>query len=155
MLTLHEDKKITEILEKYPDRAQQDLIPILQDVQDLKGYISQDAVSQVSRHIEMPTSKIFGVATFYNQFRLSPPGRHLIQICRGTACHVKGSNKILEALQRELGIKVSETTKDKRFTLETVACIGACSIAPVICIDSNFHGRVKVSDIPQILAQYE
>jgi NADH-quinone oxidoreductase subunit E len=108
-----------------------------------------------AEYIEMPTSKIFGVATFYNQFRLSPPGRHLIQICRGTACHVKGSNKILEALQRELGIKVSETTKDRRFTLETVACIGACSIAPVICIDNNFHGRVKVSDIPQILAQYE
>jgi NADH-quinone oxidoreductase subunit E len=155
MFTLQNDEQIKETLEKFPGRTQQDLIPILQEIQELKGYISQDAVNQVSRHTGMPTSRIFGVATFYNQFRLSPPGRHLIQICRGTACHVKGSNKILEALQRELGIKVSETTKDGRFTLETVACIGACSIAPVICIDNHFHGRVKVSDIPQILAQYE
>ncbi|MFP4498062.1 MAG: NADH-quinone oxidoreductase subunit NuoE [Vulcanimicrobiota bacterium] len=152
--TIFFDPEIQVVLGKYASQRR-NLIPILQDVQDVKGYISHDAVKQISRHLCLPTSKIFGVATFYNQFRLSPPGRHLIQICRGTACHVKGSKKILDALEQHLSIKVSQTTKDRKFTLETVACIGACSIAPVIAIDNNFHGRVRVEEIPSILEQYE
>ncbi len=155
METIAKTRSIEEILGKYPGRTRSDLIPVLQDVQEEYGYLSRDSIREVSAYLGLPASKIYGVATFYNQFRLSPPGRHLIQICRGTACHVKGSQTLLEALERELGIKVHQTTKDRRFTLDTVACLGACSIAPVICIDGNFHGRVQLSEIPEILAQYE
>ena len=155
MEVLHRDKSLDDVFRKYPGEERSNLIPVLQDVQEILGYISQDSVKKISDHMGLPTSKIYGVITFYNQFRLTPPGRHLIQICRGTACHVKGSAKLLDALQRELGIKVSQTTKDQRFTLETVACLGSCSIAPVVCIDGNFHGRVSESDLPEILKQYE
>ncbi|MCE1247933.1 MAG: NADH-quinone oxidoreductase subunit NuoE [Firmicutes bacterium] len=148
-------QNIEEILGNYPQKLRSDLIPILQDVQELQGYISQDAIKQISGYLDLPTSKIFGVATFYNQFRLNPPGRHLVQVCRGTACHVKGSAKLLESLERELGIKAAQTTKDRRYTIEVVACMGACSIAPVICVDGNYHGRLDVKDLPAILEQYE
>lgn len=155
MKTADTDLEMERIFEKYPNKERSSLIPILQAVQDLQGYISEESIRQVSGHLNLPTSKIYGVATFYNQFRLSPPGRHLIQICRGTACHVKGSAGLLSALTHELGIKPGQTTRDRRFTLEIVACIGACSIAPVICIDGNYHGKVTDKDLPEILEQYK
>ena len=155
MEVLEKEVNLDKIFQKYPDKDRSNLIPILQDVQEHLGYISQDSVKKISEYMDLPTSKIYGVITFYNQFRLTPPGRHLIQICRGTACHVKGSAALLEALQTELTIKVGQTTRDGRFTLETVACIGACSIAPVICIDGNFHGKVSESNLPGILEQYK
>lgn len=155
MKLLECDAALEKVFAKYPKMERSDLIPVLQDIQEECGYISQDSIKAVSAYLGLPTSKIYGVATFYNQFRLSPPGRHLIQVCRGTACHVKGSLGLLEALERELGIKVSQTTRDKRFTLETVACLGACSIAPVICVDGNFHGRLDIANLSDILEQYQ
>lgn len=155
MNTIEKTRNIGDIFADFPGRSQSDLIPLLQAVQEEMGYLSRESIREVSAFLGLPASKIYGVATFYNQFRLSPPGRHLIQVCRGTACHVKGSQSLLEALERELGVKVGQTTRDERFTLEMVACLGACSIAPVICIDGNFHGRVKMSELPEILAQYE
>jgi len=102
----------------------------------------------------MALSGVYGVATFYNQFRLTPLGKNVIRVCRGTACHVKGSENLLIALENELGVKSGGTTRDKLFTLETVACIGACSIAPVININEEYYGRVSIKEINKILSKY-
>ena len=131
----------TETIRRYPP-SRDYLIPMLQAVQEQAGYISKESIYEISDYMGLPESKIFGVATFYNQFRLNPPGKYQVQICRGTACHVKGSFNLLEALQRELGIEAGATTRDGLFSLETVACLGACSIAPVMTVNGEFHGRL-------------
>lgn len=146
--------EIQAILEKYPNAKRDALIPILQDVQDKQGYISRDAVQIIGKHLDLPSSKIYGVATFYNQFRFSPLGKYHIQICRGTACHVRGSLKVLEAFQRELKIKAGETTRDNLFSLEVVSCIGACGLAPAISISGEVHAAVKPEDAKKIIQSY-
>jgi len=130
-----------EIMSRFPD-SRDYLIPILQELQERDGYLSKEGIYAVADYLGLPDSKIYGVATFYNQFKLIKPGIYKIQICRGTACHVKGSFNILETLQRELGIEAGQTTADGLFSLETVACLGACSIAPVITINGEFYGRL-------------
>jgi NADH-quinone oxidoreductase subunit E len=127
------------------------LIPILQAVQESEGYVCGESIAAISDYLDLPESKIFGVATFYNQFRLSAPGRYQVQICRGTACHVKGSLNLLEVLQQELGIQAGETTRDGLFSLETVACLGACSIAPVMRVNGEFHGRLDKKAVVRAL----
>ncbi|MDR2117251.1 MAG: NAD(P)H-dependent oxidoreductase subunit E, partial [Planctomycetaceae bacterium] len=114
-----------------------------------------EAVIVVGKMLNLPASKIYGVATFYNQFRFTPQGRFHIQICRGTACHVKGSAAVLDSLKRELKIEAGETTRDGIFSLEVVACIGACGLAPVMNIDGNFHANLTTQAIPGILNQYK
>ena len=109
-------------------------IPILQALQEHYRYLPEEALRRVCRETEITPAQIAGVATFYNQFRLNPPGKHQVQICRGTACHVKGSFNLLETLQRELGIEAGATTRDGLFSLEVVACLEACSIAPVMTV---------------------
>jgi NADH-quinone oxidoreductase E subunit len=143
------------ILEKYPKYDRSNLIALLQDVQEVYGYLPEKALRDISNHLCMPLSGVYGVATFYNQFRLTPLGKNVIRVCRGTACHVKNSANILIALETELGIKAGQTTRDKLFTLETVACIGACSIAPVININEEYYGRVTVKEISKILNKYK
>ena len=143
------------IFENYSSGERSNLIGILQDVQELYGYIPEIAMLDIAEFLEMPPSSVFGVATFYNQFRLTPLGKNVINVCRGTACHVKESVNILAALESELGVKVGMTTRDKEFTLEQVACIGACSIAPVISINGEYYGRLKTKDIPKIISQYK
>ena len=138
------------ILGKYP-ASRDSLIPILQGVQEAEGYISRDSVQAIADYLQLPESKIFGVTTFYNQFRLNAPGRFRIQICRGTACHVKGSFNLLEVLQQELEIEAGQTTRDGLFSLETVACLGACSIAPVMTINGEFHGRLDKKTVIRTL----
>ena len=147
-------KEDLEVFNKYPEGDQSSIIPLLQDVQEIYGYLPEEKVREVARHSGVTISHIYGVATFYNQFRLKPLGKHLIRVCRGTACHVKGSKQILDRLEQELGIEAGETTKDKMFTIETVACIGACSIAPVITVVEEFHGRLEAKDVPKILKSY-
>lgn len=147
-------ENLKEVFLKYSSKSREYLIPLLQDVQDKFGYLSEDSLVSVAEHLNIPASKVYGVATFYNQFRLMPLGKHIIRVCRGTACHVKGSSQILETLQNELNVKAGETTKDGLFTLETVACIGACSIAPVIVIDDEFHGRLTSKQVNSILKKY-
>ena len=142
------------IFENYTAKDRGNLISLLQDVQDIYGYLPEDALQDVSEFLGMPLSGVYGVATFYNQFRLTPLGKYVIKICRGTACHVKNSANIQVALETELGIKAGETTRDKLFTIETVACIGACSIAPVISINEEYYGRISVKDIPKIIKKY-
>jgi NADH-quinone oxidoreductase subunit E len=144
-----------EILDKYPPDDASQLIPILQEIQEQEGYLSEEHLFKVARHTSLPVSRIYGVATFYNQFRLKPLGKHVIRVCRGTACHVKGSLDLLTTLENELGVKAGSTTRDGRFTVETVACIGACSIAPVIAIDGEFHGGLTVKSLQKLLAAYE
>lgn len=143
--------KLESIIQKYPHAQRDSLIPILQEVQDEIGFLSRESVVYIGRKLDVPASKIYGVATFYNQFRFEPVGTYHIQVCRGTACHVKGSAKVLEALMRELNINPGQTTRDGMFSLEVVACIGACGLAPVICINGEFYGNVEPDMVKSIL----
>ena len=143
------------IFENYPPKDRSSLIALLQDVQEAYGYLPEDQLKAIAEYIGIPFSTVYGVATFYNQFRLTPLGKNVIRVCRGTACHVKNSANILTAMETELNIKAGQTTRDKLFTLETVACIGACSIAPVININEEYYGRVTVKEIPKILSKYK
>jgi len=145
---------VRKILEHYPNAGRDSLIPILQEIQETQGFLSREAVVVVGEYLNLPTSKIYGVATFYNQFRFTPKGRFHIQCCRGTACHVKGSAAVLDALQRELKINAGDTTRDGLFSLEVVACIGACGLAPVLNIDGNFHANMSTKKVPDIIKSY-
>lgn len=130
------------------------LIPILQEVQEKEGYLSRESIMKISEKLKLPASKVYGVASFYNQFRFQPRGKYEIQVCRGTACHVQGSQKILEILEGELGVKHGETTRDGLFSLEVVACIGACGLAPVISINGEFLAKVTADKIKNILNEF-
>ena len=146
--------EIDSILTRYDNAKRDALIPLLQEVQHEHGYLSRDAVIRIGKHLKLPASKIYGVATFYNQFRFQPQGRNHIQVCRGTACHVKGSAAVLEAVKRELKIEPGQTTRDGQFSLEVVACIGACGLAPVICVNGEFHAGVTTQKVGKILEAY-
>lgn len=130
------------------------LIPILQKTQEKEGFLSRESILKISEELKIPASKVYGVASFYNQFRFQPRGKYEIQICRGTACHVQGSLKILEIIERELGVKHGETTPDGLFSLEVVACIGACGLAPVISINGEFFAKINADKIKTILNEY-
>jgi NADH-quinone oxidoreductase E subunit len=145
---------IDSILTKHRGSGRDRLIPILQEVQESTGYISREAVAAIGELLNLPASKIYGVATFYNQFRFEPKGKNHILVCRGTACHVLGSAATLEALESELGIKAGETTRDGLFSLEVVACLGACGLAPLICINDEFYGNVTREKTGEILDTY-
>jgi len=147
-------EELSKIFEKYA-KKRENVIPLLQDVQGKYGYLSKENLIFVSKYLEVPTSNIYGVATFYNQFRLKPLGKHIVRVCRGTACHVKGSDKILAKFESELNIKAGETTEDGLFTIETVACVGACSIAPVVTIDDEFYGRLQQKEVPELIAKFK
>jgi len=135
-------KSLDAILARHGEGGRQVLIPVLQEVQESEGYISPEAIAGISRRLGLPTSKIYGVATFYNQFRFHAPGKFHVQVCRGTACHVKGSKNLLDALQRELKIKPDETSRDGVFSLEVVACIGACGLAPAMSVNGRVYARM-------------
>jgi len=144
----------SQIFTNYRKEDKSCLIPMLQDVQNIYNYLPEPALHEIAEFVGLPFSRVYGVATFYNQFRLSPLGENIIRVCRGTACHVKNSANILFALETHLGIKAGETTRDKKFTLELVNCIGACSIAPVITVNDDYYGRISVKDIPKIIKNY-
>ncbi len=143
-----------KIFENHQKNDKSSLIPLLQEIQTIYGYLPENALIDIADYVEMPLSRVYGVATFYNQFRLTPLGENIVRVCRGTACHVKNSANILFALENEFKVKAGETTRDKKFTLEVVNCIGACSIAPVILVNEDYHGRIAVKDIPKILKKY-
>lgn len=131
------------------------VIPVLQSLQEHYGYLPRPAMEYTARRIRVPLSRLFGVATFYAQFKMKPRGRNIIRVCKGTACHIQGSEKVGERVEEILGIKGGETTPDLRFTLEEVACIGACALAPVMTINDNPHGRLTPDRIKKILESYE
>jgi NADH-quinone oxidoreductase subunit E len=143
---------IDPILRRHPHATRDALIPILQEVQESRGYLSREVVVRIGEYLSLPTSKIYGVATFYNQFRFQAPGRFHVQVCRGTACHVKGSAGVLEALKRELRVQPGQTARDGLFSLEVVACIGACGLAPAICVNGEVHAGVTPERIRKILS---
>ncbi len=145
------DYKPTEdILKKYEGKKGI-LIPVLQAIQDEYGYLPEDILKQVSAETGIPTSQIFGVATFYAQFRLQPRGKYTVRVCHGTACHVSGATQLTESIEYELGVKDKETTKDKLFTLESVACLGCCSLAPVMVVGDETYGRITPDKAGKIL----
>jgi len=127
----------------------------LQKVQEELGYVPEEAIFAVSRKSGVPASEVFGVLTFYAQFRLTPQGRNVIKVCRGTACHVRGSARILRTLEGHLGIRAGETTEDLQFTLEEIRCLGSCSLAPVMVVNQETYGRLTSEKASQILESYQ
>ncbi|MGD9641417.1 MAG: NADH-quinone oxidoreductase subunit NuoE [Elusimicrobiales bacterium] len=146
--------KVEKVLENYSFAKRDKLIPILQDVQAADGFISKTAALKVAKHLNIPASKVYGVATFYNQFRFKPVGKYHIMICRGTACHVKGSAAVLKMCEEVLGIKAGDTTRDGLFSIEVVACIGACGLAPVISINGEFHAKVTTDKLRKLVEDF-
>ncbi|WP_291350812.1 NADH-quinone oxidoreductase subunit NuoE [Desulfosporosinus sp.] len=144
---------ISKLIDKYRG-SHGGLIPLLQEAQDQAGYLSRETLEQIAEGMKLSLAKVLGVTTFYSQFHLKPRGKNIIRICMGTACHVRGGASIMAKLEEELGIKTGETTKDLEFTLESVACIGACGLAPVMSINDDIHGKLTPEKIPEILAKY-
>jgi len=129
----------------------QELIPILQETQEKFRYLPAAAMREIARFLHIPESTVYGVSTFYAQFKLTPLGKRIIRMCRGTACHVRGSGKVLAEMEKQLGIKAGETTGDMEYTLETVACIGACALAPTMTIDNETHGKMTAKKVAEVL----
>jgi NADH:ubiquinone oxidoreductase subunit E len=146
--------KLEPIFEAYKNVARGSLIPVLQAAQEAYGYLPTLALETIAERMNAPISQIYGVVTFYAQFRLFPRGKHVIRACQGTACHVRNATSILETLKSALGVTAGGTTADLQFTLETVACIGACSLAPVMMVDNDAHGRLRPDRVPEILDRY-
>ena len=151
------EKQLTEKVDSILDNHQRDqsmLVAILQDIQSEYSYLPREALERVSEGLSIPLSRVFSVATFFKALSLEPRGRHLINVCLGTACHVRGAVRVLEAMERELAIKSGETTEDLRFTLETVNCVGACALGPVVIVDGEYHGQMKTEKVKDVLASY-
>lgn len=146
--------QLEAILAEFPNAKRDALIPILQRVQEAEGFLSKDAMIRIGQHLELPVSKVFGVATFYNQFRFHKKGAHHCQVCRGTACHVKGSDKVLASLQEQLGIMPGETTRDGQFSIEVVACVGACGLAPVITDNGEFLANQSADSVRRLIDKH-
>jgi NADH:ubiquinone oxidoreductase subunit E len=128
---------------------------VLHKAQELFGFLPIEVQEHVAKGLGLPVSEVYGVVTFYHYFSMQPRGRHTVNLCLGTACYVRGAKKVAEALTQELGIKLGETTPDRRFSLTTQRCFGACGLAPVVMINNDVHGRVTAKKIPAILAKYE
>ena len=147
------ENKIDILLEKYSHSKRDSLIPILQDIQEEVGYLSEEAIVMVGRHLDIPTSKIYGLATFYNQFRFEPKGKYHIQICHGTACHILGAVPIIDIIEKKLKIKAGQTTRNGKFSIEVVPCIGACAQAPVIAINGEYYSNLTQEKIRDLLVE--
>ncbi|MBI2851568.1 MAG: NADH-quinone oxidoreductase subunit NuoE [Chloroflexi bacterium] len=130
-------------------------IPALQKVQEKLGYLPEEAISEIAKFLGLSKNEVYGVATFYAQFRFERQGEHVIRVCHGTACHVRGSPRISETLEEELGIKEGETTKDNKYTVEGIACFGSCALAPVMVVDNKIYGRMTAPKVKQILGEYQ
>jgi NADH-quinone oxidoreductase subunit E len=152
-LSAEESAKLDELKSRLQamDRDRGKLIPILQFAQDTLAYLPAAAIQVVAEHLEISASEVYGVATFYNQFRFSPPGRNPIKVCLGTACHVKGSDIILENFERKLEIKDGQTTEDREFSIDRVACVGCCALAPVAIVGETLHGKMQPSKVEGIV----
>jgi NADH:ubiquinone oxidoreductase subunit E len=147
------DTKTKEIIKRH-GRDKNALIAVLQDIQEEYNYLPKESLAMVSEDMDIPASRIYEVATFYNTFSLNPRGKYLVEVCAGTACHVQGASRLMDRLQRDMEIKCGETTKDNIFTLEEVRCLGCCSLAPVVRIGGNIHPYLTQDEIPRILRNY-
>ena len=146
--------RVDEILDSYREQRNK-VMPILQDINSTYKYLPEDVMRYVACELEMALSTLYQIATFYNSFRFEPPGEHIIKICEGTACHVKGIPKIVDAFQEKLDIKMGETTADGQFSMESARCFGCCGLAPVITVDEDVHGKLKSTDVAKILRLYK
>ncbi len=146
--------EIDAIIKRYHGKSSS-ILAILQDIQAEEKYLPKEALEHVSQKMQIPMTAVFRLATFYNALSIKPRGRHKIDICLGTACHVRGGNKIIDKLKRDLNVAVGETTKDKRFTLESVRCVGCCSLGPVAVIDGNVYGRLTQDKLPSLLKEFK
>ncbi|HUX47991.1 MAG TPA: NAD(P)H-dependent oxidoreductase subunit E [Dehalococcoidia bacterium] len=144
------EERLNEILSSYEGRVDE-LIPILQQVQQVFGYLPELAMKKIAKFLKLPESTVFGVGTFYAQFKLVPTGRNVIKVCRGTACHVRGSAQILGEIEKQLGISAGETTPNLENSIETIACFGSCALAPVVVINGKVHGRMTTPKAREIL----
>jgi NADH-quinone oxidoreductase subunit E len=147
-------KHVSLTLEDF-EKKRGNLIPILQMVQNKLAYLPPEALKMVAQHLKIPESEVYGVATFYNQFRFHPPGKHPIKVCLGTACHVRAGDIILENFERKLEISEGETTADREFSIERVACVGCCALAPVAIIDETVHGHMAPSKVEGLLLRIQ
>jgi len=145
--------RVQSILDSY-DNDEGMLVSILQDIQAEYSYLPREALEKVSKSLCVPLSQVYSVATFFKALSLEPRGRHLINVCLGTACHVRGAVRILETVERDLNIEHGETTEDLRFTLETVNCVGACALGPIVIVDGEYHGQMKTEKVKGILENY-
>ena len=146
--------KVKEVIKKYR-KDKSALIDILHDTQSSIGYLPREALETISTGLDIPLSKVFSVVTFFKAFSLTPRGRHLINVCLGTACHVRGADKVVEQIEKELGIKPGENTADLRFTLETVNCVGACALGPIVVIGEDLHGEMTPEKVADVLKNYK
>jgi len=152
------DNQIQQRVELILDRHQHDrgwLVSVLQDIQVEYNYLPKEALVQVSQGLDVALSQVYSVATFFRAFSLKPRGRHIINVCLGTACHDRGAVRILEEMERKLGINPGETTEDLKYTLETVNCVGACALGPIVIIDGKYSGQMKSNKVKPLLESYE
>jgi NADH-quinone oxidoreductase subunit E len=145
--------KVKQVLKNY-GKDSSALIDILHDTQAAIGYLPKEALEAISDGLDVPLSRIYCVVTFFKAFSLNPRGRHLVSVCMGTACHVRGADKVVEQIEKELGIKAGQNTPDLKFTLETVNCIGSCALGPMVTVDDDYHGQVTSESIVPVLKQY-
>ena len=143
-------EELSAILARYRGEKSE-LIPILQEAQERFGYLPEETMLEIARFLQIPESAVFGVITFYAQFRLAPGGKRTVRVCRGTACHVRGGARILREVERRLSIKSGQTTDDLEYALETIACFGSCALAPVMVVDKDVYGRMTTAKVGQIL----
>ena len=146
-------KKVATIVDEYGCNRDS-LISILQDIQSEYRYLPEDVLRQVARQLELPLIQVYGVATFFKSFSMKPRGEHLVTVCLGTACHVRGAPAVLNEARRQLGVEAGDTTKDMQFTLETVNCLGACALGPIVVVDDQYTGQVGPAKVKNILKKY-
>jgi NADH-quinone oxidoreductase subunit E len=152
------DKPTKQNVKTVLERHQHDqgmLVAILQDIQAEYNYLPQEALMEVSQGLDIPLTRVYSVASFFKAFSLKPRGRHLINVCLGTACHVRGAVRVLDEIERELGIKAGGTTKDLKYTLETVNCVGACALGPIVIVDGHYSGEMKTDKVKSLLKSYK
>jgi NADH:ubiquinone oxidoreductase subunit E len=145
--------KIDDILDRYREGSHENLIPILQDVQEAEGYLSENAIITIGRFLHMSTTKIYGLATFYDRFRFIPAGRVHMRICNGTTCFIIGCGAVVTAVREQLGIEPGQTTRDGRFSYELTACQGGCNDGPVICVGEHYYTHVRQEDVPELITK--
>lgn len=150
---MQDTDKLPDLIQKYKDENGT-VIGLLQDIHEAYGYLPEETLHRVSDEIEVPLSTLYSLATFYSSFRLEPIGEHHIRTCVGTACHVKGAPFVVETIERELGIKAGETTADGKFTFDTVNCLGACALAPLVVIDDEYYGKMDQNKIKKLLDNF-
>ncbi len=147
-------RKVDFIIDSYADKKEL-LISLLQDIQTEFNYLPQDVLITVSQKLDIPLSQIFSVATFFRAFSLKPRGRHLVTVCQGTACHIRGANRIVDKLERDYNLQSGDTTEDFRFTLETVNCLGCCALGPVVVVDGKYESQMNADKLDRVLRSYK